>query len=189
MTLGSTTFGRQSNATSRLRRRLRLRWLLGSFVGIVLLCGLVYIGICSYMAVSLTRVERHPFTRSPETYGLAYESVNFPSRIDAISLDGWLLPASGNPARFPVIVVHGKGSDRQAEAGGHTLDIAAQLVRDGHPVLLFDLRGSGRSAGIVSRSGRRRFVMSVGPSISSPRGAWRITESTRSVFRWAPRQR
>ena len=147
MTLGSTTFGRQSNATSRLRRRLRLRWLLGSFVGIVLLCGLVYIGICSYMAVSLTRVERHPFTRSPETCGLAYESVNFPSRIDAISLDGWLLPASGNPARLPVIVVHGKGSDRQAEAGGHTLDIAAQLVRDGHPVLLFDLRGSGRSGG------------------------------------------
>src|SRR5262249_33549579 len=29
----------------------------------------------------------------------------------------------------------------------HTLDIAAQLVRDGHPVLLFDLRGSGRSGG------------------------------------------
>jgi len=99
------------------------------------------------MAVSLTRVERHPFTRFPEMHGLAYESVNFPSRIDAISLDGWLIPASRTPARLPVIVVHGKGSDRQAEAGGHTLDIAAQLVRDGHPVLLFDLRGSGRSGG------------------------------------------
>jgi pimeloyl-ACP methyl ester carboxylesterase len=124
-----------------------LHWLLGSFVGMVVLGGLLYVGVCSYMAMSLTRVERHPFTRSPEMYGLAYESVKFPSRIDAISLDGWLLPGSVTPMRLPVIVVHGKGSDRQAEADGHTLDIAAGLVREGHPVLLFDLRGSGRSGG------------------------------------------
>jgi pimeloyl-ACP methyl ester carboxylesterase len=147
VTLESTTLGQQANATLRTRGGSLLPWLVGAFVGMVVLCGLAYIGICSYMAVSLTRVERRPFTRSPEMYGLDYESVSFPSRIDAIPLDGWLLPASGTPTRLPVIVVHGKGSDRQAEADGHTLDIAAQLVRDGHPVLLFDLRGSGRSGG------------------------------------------
>jgi len=113
----------------------------------VLVAGLVYVAICGYMALSLTRVERHPFTHFPEAYGLAYESVTFPSRVDAIRLDGWLLPAASTPGRRAVVVVHGKGSDRQGEAGGHTLDIAARLVHDGHPVLLFDLRGSGRSDG------------------------------------------
>ena len=122
-------------------------WFVRFGLVLLMLCGLIYIGICSYMAWSLTRVERNAFTHFPDAYGLAYESVTFPSRIDAIKLDGWLLPASGTRARLPIIFVHGKGSDRQAEAGGHMLDIAAQLVRDGHPVLLFDLRGSGRSDG------------------------------------------
>jgi pimeloyl-ACP methyl ester carboxylesterase len=124
-----------------------LRWCAGVCVGVVLLAVLGYTAICGYMALSLTRVEHHALTRSPETYGLAYESVEFPSRVDAVSLRGWLLPASSGGSRPPVIMVHGKGSDREAEAGGHTLDIAAHLVRNGRSVLMFDLRGSGQSDG------------------------------------------
>jgi pimeloyl-ACP methyl ester carboxylesterase len=101
------------------------------------------------MALTLTRPERQPFRFFPEQYGLAYESVSFPSRVDAIPLDGWLLglPEGGVPRRRPVVAVHGKGVDRTREAHDHMLEIADHLVRQGHPVLLFDLRGSGRSGG------------------------------------------
>lgn len=106
----------------------------------------VYAGLSGYMALTLTRPDRLPFERSPEEYGLAYEPVVFPSRIDGLLMDGWLLPAAGSTKR-PVVMVHGRGSDRQREAGGRILEIARTLVRDGRTVLMFDLRGSGRSAG------------------------------------------
>ena len=106
----------------------------------------VYAILSGYMALTLTRPVRLPFERSPDQYGLTFESVSFPSRIDAIKLDGWLLPVTGSQRR-PVVIVHGKGSDRQQEVGGRVLEIARALVLDGHPVLMFDLRGSGRSGG------------------------------------------
>jgi pimeloyl-ACP methyl ester carboxylesterase len=110
---------------------------------------LAYVAICSYMALTLTRPERQPFRFFPEQYGLTYESVSFPSRVDAIPLDGWLLspPVSGASTRPTIVVVHGKGVDRTREAHDHMLEIADHLVRGGHRVLLFDLRGSGRSGG------------------------------------------
>jgi pimeloyl-ACP methyl ester carboxylesterase len=112
------------------------------------LAAIAYVAICARMALVLTAPSRQPFITSPEHYGLSYESVTFPSRIDAITLDGWLLnPPSGVPARRPIVAVHGRGSDRTREADGRLLEIAAALVADGHPVLLFDLRGSGRSGG------------------------------------------
>jgi pimeloyl-ACP methyl ester carboxylesterase len=99
------------------------------------------------MAFTLTEPDRQPFTKSPDQYGLLYDDVDFPSRVDATSLSGWLLlPSPGKQLR-PLIVVHGKGSDRTREATEHTLDIGSYLVQKGYPVLLFDLRGSGRSAG------------------------------------------
>src|SRR5215217_7948499 len=105
------------------------------------------------MALTLTNPERVPFTRSPEQFGLTYEPVTFPSLVDHLTLDGWYLPpgaapsAAGAPKR-PIILVHGKSSDRQRITRDHNaLPIAAHLVKHGHPVLLFDLRGSGRSEG------------------------------------------
>jgi uncharacterized protein len=113
-----------------------------------LLLMLGYAAICGYMAFTLTEPERQPFLFFPEQYGLTYATVDFPSRVDAIPLDGWLLqPSEGVRQRRPVVVVHGKGADRTREAHNHVLQIAADLVRGGHAVLLFDLRGTGRSGG------------------------------------------
>jgi pimeloyl-ACP methyl ester carboxylesterase len=129
---------------SRPHRLLR-RWapmLLRSRVGV----RNVHDVVSGYMAFTLTRPARLAFERSPEEYGLAFESVTFPSRVDGLQMDGWLLPAAG-AARRPVVIVHGKSSDRQREVGGRILEIARTIVRDGHPVLMFDMRGSGRSAG------------------------------------------
>jgi pimeloyl-ACP methyl ester carboxylesterase len=112
------------------------------------LLAVAYAAICGYMAWSLTQPERQPFRFFPEQYGLTYESVEFPSRLDAIALDGWLLlPSTEVPYRRPIVVVHGKAVDRTREAHDHMLEISAGLVQDGHPVLLFDLRGCGRSGG------------------------------------------
>jgi pimeloyl-ACP methyl ester carboxylesterase len=109
---------------------------------------LVYVGLSGYMALKLTQTIRRPFTQAPEQYGLAYEGVTFPSRVDALRLQGWLLAvAPGVAARRPIVVVHGRNSDRQGEVQGHILGIAAALVGRGHPVLLFDLRSHGRSPG------------------------------------------
>jgi pimeloyl-ACP methyl ester carboxylesterase len=112
----------------------------------------VYLGICAYMALTVTKPERVAFTSFPEQFGLRYESVSFPSRVDQIRLEGWyLLPAptsASSSAKRPVVVVHGRSSDRQRVTRDHNaLPIAAHLVSQGHAVLLFDLRGSGRSGG------------------------------------------
>jgi pimeloyl-ACP methyl ester carboxylesterase len=101
------------------------------------------------MALTLTRPDRKPFLHSPQQFGLASESVEFPSRVDAIPLRGWLLSAdtSASPRRRPVIMVHGKGTDREAGPGDGILGIAAPLAKSGYRVLTFDLRGSGESGG------------------------------------------
>jgi pimeloyl-ACP methyl ester carboxylesterase len=108
-----------------------------------------YACIAAYMALTLTRPERHPFTHSPEQFGLAYESVEFPSRVDRTPLRGWLLaPDASSPTRRrTVIMVHGKGTDREAGPGEGILGVAAPLARAGYRVLTFDLRGSGESGG------------------------------------------
>lgn len=137
---------RPTSHSTRATRRI-LAVTLAVLVGLLA----VYIGISSYMALTLTKPGRVPFTKFPEQFGLSYESVRFPSRVDRLTLDGWYLPPApgleSTPKR-PVVVVHGKSSDRQRVTREHNgLPIAAHLVRQGHPVLLFDLRGSGRSAG------------------------------------------
>src|SRR5712691_6249008 len=83
--------GRFASSAPRISRRR-----LGAGAGVALgLMALAYGVICGYMALAITKPERQPFRVFPEQYGLAYESVQFPSRVDAIPLDGWLLlPAS-----------------------------------------------------------------------------------------------
>jgi uncharacterized protein len=139
------------------------RWTIGIPLALLVIAG--YFGICSYMAITLTEQERRPFELSPEQFGMTYESVNFVSRNDATLLDGWLLiPNSAGPAKRIVVVVHGKGVDRTREADSHLLEIASDLLHNGHPVLLFDLRGSGRSGGTHYTLGAKE-VWDVGGAI------------------------
>jgi uncharacterized protein len=70
----------------------------------------------------------------------------FPAAV--LQLSGWLLgPASESPPARPIVIVHGWRRDRQSELDSRVLDVAAHLVRSGRTVLLFDLRGWGRSEG------------------------------------------
>jgi pimeloyl-ACP methyl ester carboxylesterase len=79
--------------------------------------------------------------------------------VDGLRLGGWLIPP-GRPAPAgagarPVVLVHGRGGDRQHELDGRFLEIAAVLASDSHYVLAFDLRGYGASAGTRYTMGER----------------------------------
>jgi pimeloyl-ACP methyl ester carboxylesterase len=119
-------------------------WAVGGLAGMAVV---LYVGVCVFMALTLTRNARHAFAHTPEQFGLAYESVDFTSRVDSVGLRGWLLQPASVLHRRPVIMVHGKGADREAGPGDGMLGIAAPLVRAGYSVLTFDLRASGESSG------------------------------------------
>jgi uncharacterized protein len=109
---------------------------------------LVYVAVSCYVANALTRTVRREFAHFPEQYGLTSDSVHFPSRTDGLTLAGWLLTTTtAVPPQRPVVIVHGQDQDRESEVDGRILEVAAALSRAGRPVLVFDSRGYGQSAG------------------------------------------
>lgn len=173
MGIGSLTALRVGyrDAVRRSPARVSWHWLAWAAVGLAGLAVVAYAGTCAYMALTLTRPDRHAFTRFPEQFGLSYDTVEFPSRVDAIPLRGWLLhPPDGQPSRRrPVIMVHGMGADREAGPGDGQLGVAAPLVRAGYTLLTFDLRGSGESGGEYFTLGAQE-VRDVGGAIDFLRG-------------------
>ena len=101
------------------------------------------LGVSLYAAYSMTKVMRTPFEKKPDNLGLKYEDVSFPSR-DGLTLSGWWLEA-GNSDRV-VMMIHGANGHR-ADPGIKMLDLAREIVKAGYNVLMFDLRGHGKSEG------------------------------------------
>jgi len=66
---------------------------------------------------------------------------------DGLELDGWFLPAAGDPATT-VLVVPGNAGNRALR-----LPLAAGLVERGHAVLLLDYRGYGGNPGRPTEDG------------------------------------
>src|SRR5688572_19184720 len=61
-----------------------------------------YAGLSFYMALKLTTPVRREITRTPDQYGLSYDTVRFSSRDDALNLEGWLVkPAASAPPTPP----------------------------------------------------------------------------------------
>lgn len=143
-----TTLAPPGPAAPARRRFRRRRWLAGVALLAVLLVGL-YLGPSAYMADTLTRPHRQPVTTNPRAYGLRVEDVAFPSRVDHLTLRGWLLTLPGAPpardARL-IVVLHGKDGVRDDPSIGLT-PLASALAHAGYEVLLFDLRGHGESEG------------------------------------------
>ncbi len=79
----------------------------------------------------------------PGSIGSTWSDVTFPSRGDAVALSGWLFTAV-HPSGRSVILVHGWQGDREDV---DFVPLARDLLARGYAVLMFDLRGSGTSAG------------------------------------------
>jgi len=86
---------------------------------------------------------RSPFPIPPTRIGSSYLDVGFPSRSDHVALSGWLFN-SPRPTGRSVILVHGWQGNREDV---DFVPLTRQLLARGYAVLLFDLRGSGRSGG------------------------------------------
>ena len=116
-------------------------WIL---TGIVVAIVILLVGISAYMGHVFTTATPMPVEGTPDDIGLTYEDVEFPSRIDELTLSGWFLPAEDSDD--VIIMLHGNDYHR-ADPSIHMLDIAAELVANDYNVLSFDLRGHGESEG------------------------------------------
>lgn len=105
---------------------------------------LFYLGMGALIAVFLTKPKRRfEPGHDPGTARLAYKDVRFPARGGDVELTSWYVPQE--PRRAAVVMVHGFGSSRAREYGGHGAQVAAALHQRGFGVLMLDLRGHGES--------------------------------------------
>lgn len=113
---------------------------------IFLLILIAYLAVGAVAAFTLTRVGEHPqYTDDPGIFGVKYEAVTFPSRVDRLNIAGWYLPKPG--ATRAIILVHGRDASKQNAISGKLPQLAAELHGAGLAVLMIDLRGHGESAG------------------------------------------
>ena len=112
----------------------------------MLLAGLIglvgaYSGLAVYKAKDYTTTPAQPFgAQTPAEHGMAYTAVTFaPQPDDGVSLEGWWIERED--AVRALVLVHGRYQDRTV-----MLALAKRLWERGYSLLLFDLRGHGRSA-------------------------------------------
>ncbi len=119
-----------------MKPRTRIRRRLLFVAGVLAIVLTLYLGLCAFIMSTTLTPKR---TVGPTPSGA--ETIHFQSDIDQIPLQGWLLPSSGDRA---IVLVH--GLDSNAWDGSHP-DVAQAYVEAGFRVLVFDLRGHGRSGG------------------------------------------
>jgi alpha-beta hydrolase superfamily lysophospholipase len=103
----------------------------------------IYTSLSVYGAFRIMEIPRLPLIGSPDSVGLIYEDVSFPSRSDCVTLSGWFVPGAGHTV---IVIVHG-GFQNRVDTNVGTLELARDLVGLGYDLLLFDLRGRGVSEG------------------------------------------
>jgi len=126
-------------------RRVRL--------GFAVLGLLIPVCVVSYLAISLISAERLTRTHNtPPRLGprvVSDDAVPWSVRTaDGLTLRGWYLPTPGR--RHLIVLVHGLWN-----TWGNMADLGSDLHQRGYDVLLFDLRGHGRSDPSRVTMGRR----------------------------------
>lgn len=125
----------QPSAWQRAPRALLLA------AGAVVILVVFYAVVCGVIAnVSLTPHRKLP-EHTPADMGIVAEAVQFQSAVDRLPLAGWVLPSWGQRA---ILLLH--GLDSHSWDGSHPV-LAQAYVEAGFHVLVFDLRGHGRSGG------------------------------------------
>lgn len=109
------------------------------------IAALAYAGISVVMADQLTVGNHRPLGVSGSVVEATFENVSFPSRIDDLTLRGWLY-RSPSPSGRSAILVHGFHQNR-VNADFGAVPLSKNLLAHGYDVLLFDLRSCGTSDG------------------------------------------
>lgn len=94
---------------------------------------------------------RGAFKVPPQQIGTKYQNVTFPSRDYSAVLSGWLFHAD-KPNGRSLIMVHGWHGNREDV---DFVPMARAFLARGYDVLMFDMRGSGRSSGFTQTFGNR----------------------------------
>jgi len=84
---------------------------------------------------------------TPADVGLEYRDIHFTSR-DGTALHGWMLPATAQPPTASILFLHGNAGNISAH-----LESIDWMPARGFNVFIFDYRGYGNSAGVVSLPG------------------------------------
>lgn len=105
-----------------------------------------YVAICLYAANVLSTTGAHnPLTATASSIGSDSEDVAFASRVDHITLRGWLFKAGGAGGRS-VIILHGFTANR-TDPGFDEPGMAQRFIKTGYDTLIFDFRSFGLSDG------------------------------------------
>lgn len=119
-------------------------------IGLIVMLSIVILALIATMIISyivgmkLTHPARHPVVDTPAEVQLSYRNIEFPSRVDHISIKGWLIPAAKR-TRSIVIEAHGYRENRSDVTP--ILPVAKALHDAGYAVMLFDFRDEGSSGG------------------------------------------
>jgi pimeloyl-ACP methyl ester carboxylesterase len=138
------------------QRAWQLRWRIGA-ISFALVLFAMYGGLVRLGAHVLTTPIRRPVLRTPESVGLAYQSISFPARHDGVPIAAWHMPAlpANTSTQRVIIFVHGKDSCRSCEFRGRALNFAQAMHARGFAVLMLDLRNHGQSGNDVLTYGLR----------------------------------
>jgi len=113
--------------------------------GAMLVAGL-YVAVCLYAANALSVTGAHkPLTATAASIDSNWRDVSFPSRLDHITLRGWLFKAGAAGGRS-VIILHGFTANRTDEGFGEP-QMARDFIAAGYDTLVFDFRSFGLSDG------------------------------------------
>jgi len=110
-------------------------------------------GCAGLFAKSLVYANRQPVIKNPGDYGLKYKNIEFKTP-DNITIKGWLIPGSSDslgvithPMNFSKYgySVKNQGAFKITDIEVEFIKTAKSLNKEGHTVLMFDLRNHGES--------------------------------------------
>lgn len=123
----------------------RFNWILWGILIFLVLLVIIFFGVGAYAASIFTHPARNFNPElNPGKFGLQYEDVHFPARIDNVDIAAWYIPSDKN--QEVIILAHGKDNSRTNGFINLFVPFAAQLHTAGFSVLMIDLRGHGQSA-------------------------------------------
>ncbi|WP_409341175.1 alpha/beta hydrolase [Paenibacillus sp. MBLB4367] len=140
---------------TKLERRPAARWRRRtgrSAIIVLLVLVLGSVGISGYVGWSLSHPAKQALSTTPESVGIPFKSIEFPSRKKDVTLKGWELTPAGDPAGT-VIFSHGYTKNRLQD-DVPALPLAKSLVDAGYRVVMFDYRNSGESGGNLTSVGQ-----------------------------------